>query len=416
VISVAQQYGTKNLVTKMPGIEQVKDTIYTGYLSVDIPGDLKNALFYYFAESRGNPATDPLVLWMNGGPGVSSMYGCFFENGPYRIKPNGDLYENVYAWNSNANVIFIDQPVGTGYSYGTRYCTTQQQVAKDLYYAMRSFFQLFPQYEATPFYITGESYAGKYVPSLAYEIFSMNTGLLYINLQGIAIGNGWVHPIVQNKAYVDYSYNLGLIGPNTRDQATLIVKNLTQQIYSEQWDAANDLSNLLETVILNDANVNIDNVLYSEDPLQPLYQPLIGYLTSAQTRQQFGVGNKPFNFISNDAGNALNDDEQQSVLHLLPTLISNYRVMIYTGNMDLNCNIAGVDAYLEAMQWKDHMKWYQSPRIQWHVGKQLAGYAKTYANLTTVVVRNAGHEVPFYQPKHALDMLNRFLKNQSFNN
>jgi hypothetical protein len=60
VISVAQQYGTKNLVTKMPGIEQVKDTIYTGYLSVDIPGDLKNALFYYFAESRGNPATDPL--------------------------------------------------------------------------------------------------------------------------------------------------------------------------------------------------------------------------------------------------------------------------------------------------------------------------------------------------------------------
>jgi carboxypeptidase C (cathepsin A) len=49
----------------------------------------------------------------------------------------------------------------------------------------------------------------RYVPSLAYEIFSMNTGLLYINLQGIAIGNGWVHPIVQNKAYVDYSYNLG---------------------------------------------------------------------------------------------------------------------------------------------------------------------------------------------------------------
>jgi hypothetical protein len=143
--------------------------------------------------------------------------------------------------------------------------------------------------------------------------------------------------------YIVFTILTGLIGPNTRDQATLIVKNLTQQIYSEQWDAANDLSNLLETVILNDANVNIDNVLYSEDPLQPLYQPLIGYLTSAQTRQQFGVGNKPFNFISNDAGNALNDDEQQSVLHLLPTLISNYRVMIYTGNMDLNCNIAGVD-------------------------------------------------------------------------
>jgi len=135
----------------------------------------------------------------------------------------------------------------------------------------------------------------------------------------------------------------GLIGPNTRDQAAAIVKNLTEQIRSEEWDTANDLSNQLEAVILNDANVNIDNVLYSEDPLQPLYKPLISYLTSSQTRKQFGVGNTPFNFISNDAGNALNDDEQQSVLHLLPNLIANYRVMIYTGNMDLNCNIAGVD-------------------------------------------------------------------------
>lgn len=68
------------------------------------------------------------------------------------------------------------------------------------------------------------------------------------------------------------------------------------------------------------------------------------------------------------------------------------------------------------MEWRNYLQWYKAPRVQWQVGNQLAGYAKTYGSFTTVVVRNAGHEVPFYQPKHALDMINRFLANKPFTN
>jgi cathepsin A (carboxypeptidase C) len=88
---------------------------FSGYITVNTTRNL----FYWFFESRSSPATDPLILWMTGGPGCSGMLALFVENGPYKISSGGSLSLNPYSWNANANIVFIDQPVGSGVTSGT---------------------------------------------------------------------------------------------------------------------------------------------------------------------------------------------------------------------------------------------------------------------------------------------------------
>jgi vitellogenic carboxypeptidase-like protein len=110
-------------------------------------------------------------------------------------------------------------------------------------------------------------------------------------------------------------------------------------------------------------------------------------------QKALNVGTHTWSFANNTASNALNADEQLSVLHLLPHLINNYRILIYTGNVDLNCNVLGVDNYLNLLPWSDFNEWYTAPRVFWKVDNVLAGYARSLGNLTNLVVRNSGHEV-----------------------
>eukprot|EP01102_Stenamoeba_stenopodia_P016417 TRINITY_DN5740_c0_g1_i3.p1 TRINITY_DN5740_c0_g1~~TRINITY_DN5740_c0_g1_i3.p1 ORF type:complete len:472 (+),score=127.60 TRINITY_DN5740_c0_g1_i3:47-1462(+) len=402
---------------QLPDQDQLESEVlvYTGYLPVN--DSLDNALFYLFSPSLNNPATDPLLVWMNGGPGASSLLGCFIENGPALISGNTSypkLVINPYSWTNNASVIFIDNPVGTGYSYAASFDNipqTETQVAGDLLSAFEVFFVMFEEYQTNPFFITGESYAGKYIPSFATAIYENNLrGGNYINLVGIAIGDGWVHPIVQNQAYVQYPYNLGLIDSYQMAEAQKIADELTMHILNEDWKRANQLSNKLEAYVTNHAGVDEDNVLYSTDPIMPYAEILNVFLNSDYVKEEFKVGNHNWTFESQEVYRAFDNDEQQSVLYLLPNLIENYRVLIYTGNMDLNCNLLGVEGYLAELEWPDYINFYNSQQFKWRVDKSdLAGYAKNYGNFTTVIVRNSGHEVPFFQPKNSLDMINRFI-------
>jgi len=132
-------------------------------------------LFYWLFESQGNPQTDPLVLWLTGGPGCSSELALFFENGPYTVNPDLSLTPNPYSWNTNANLLYVDQPAGTGFSYAKNtsgYVINEAQVAADFYVFLQNFMKKFPQYASLPFFITGESYGGHYVPAISAYIVS----------------------------------------------------------------------------------------------------------------------------------------------------------------------------------------------------------------------------------------------------
>ena len=129
--------------------------------------------FYWFFESRSAPKSDPVVLWMTGGPGCSSEVALFGENGPCSVNAAGDgTIPNAFSWNSNASLLYIDQPAGTGFSYGAGADTDEDGVATDMYDFLQQFMQAHPEYNKLPFFTFGESYAGHYVPAVTHRIWN----------------------------------------------------------------------------------------------------------------------------------------------------------------------------------------------------------------------------------------------------
>lgn len=159
------------------------------------------------------PATDPLVLWLTGGPGCSSELAVFLENGPYKLDQAGEVLSlNPYSWHLAANMLYVDNPIGTGYSNAVKDSdldSTEFEVANDFHEFMVKYLESFPAFKGRDFYITGESYAGHYIPAIAAKILASTD--ISVNFKGIAIGNGWVDPVRQYPEYITYASTYGLI-------------------------------------------------------------------------------------------------------------------------------------------------------------------------------------------------------------
>lgn len=101
-----------------PGICELRDDItsISGYVDLSAT---EHIFFWFFEARNANPTTAPLTTWINGGPGTSSMVGLFQEVGPCSIDSDGNVVNNPYSWTEASNLLFIDQPVQTGFSYST---------------------------------------------------------------------------------------------------------------------------------------------------------------------------------------------------------------------------------------------------------------------------------------------------------
>ncbi|OTF83765.1 hypothetical protein BLA29_011098, partial [Euroglyphus maynei] len=167
-------------------------------------------LFYWLFESQRNPTTDPIVFWFNGGPGSSSLLGALTECGPFRIDSDETVMMNNFSWNAQANMVFIESPVGVGFSYklDRNYTTDDNITAKNNYAALKSFFKKFPHFEENPLYIAGESYAGVYVPNLSVKILENHYPK---NFKGFLIGNGVMNYEMLDNSQIHYFYHHALI-------------------------------------------------------------------------------------------------------------------------------------------------------------------------------------------------------------
>ena len=162
-------------------------------MPVDFNNASSGALFFWLAESRSDPDTDPLLIWLNGGPGCSSMIGMFFEHGPFTLNDQLEAVTNPFSWNTRSNVLYVEQPVNTGFAFsadGAR-VHNEDEVARDFDSFMRSFLSVFTHYQDNHVFLSGESYAGMYIPFMADQILRGNAyGSPYVPLKGVAIGNG----------------------------------------------------------------------------------------------------------------------------------------------------------------------------------------------------------------------------------
>lgn len=163
--------------------------MWSGYLEVD--NATGQNLHYVFMEAESDPANKPVVLWLNGGPGCSSMDGFMYENGPFHVSEADytKLVVNDGRWTQSANMLWLEAPAGVGFSYAqdrSVYNTNDTQTADFNHKALTMFFEGFSEYRKNEFFIAGESYAGVYVPTLAYKTI-MSQGDFFINLKGILV-------------------------------------------------------------------------------------------------------------------------------------------------------------------------------------------------------------------------------------
>ncbi|GME29245.1 alpha/beta-hydrolase [Neofusicoccum parvum] len=158
---------------------------YAGLLPID-DGDSGRELFFWFVPTANEAADEEIVIWLNGGPGCSSMYGFFKENGPVNwMAGQYQPVKNHYAWTNVSNVVWIEQPVGTGYSRGKPNATSEADVAAQFAGFWKNFVDLF-ELQNRKVYITGESYAGMYVPYIADHMIELDDPT-YFNVSGIMI-------------------------------------------------------------------------------------------------------------------------------------------------------------------------------------------------------------------------------------
>ncbi|CAH1392266.1 unnamed protein product [Nezara viridula] len=385
-------------------------TSYSGYFTVN--KTFNSNLFFWFFPSEADPKNAPVVLWLQGGPGGSSLFGLFCENGPFSVDTKLTLQERQYSWSQLFNVIYIDNPVGTGFSFtesDSEYATDEVKVGKDLYSALSQFFQLFPDLQKNDFFVSGESYAGKYIPAIGYTIHNNNKiNRQKINLKGLAIGDGFTDP-ENMMVYADYVYQLGLVDSNTREELRNLQDEVVKLIRQHQYSEASTVSD----EILGRLSPRINGYNYLQSGSFDPEGAYSDYLQTDVVRRGIHVGSRTYNDGSK-VGRYLANDVMQSVKPWVEVLLENYRVMFYSGQLDIIVAYPLTMNFLPKLNWTGAEDYRTAPRKEWKVDDELAGFYKKAKTLTEVLVRDAGHMVPQDQPKWALDLIARFVYNNGY--
>jgi len=392
-------------------------TQHYGYIPVNQKYNAN--LFYWLFEAQNK--SDDLVLWLTGGPGCSSELALFFENGPYQIDPKTlQLKDNPYSWNKNANLMYVDQPAGTGFSYASSdYIGNETMVAEEMWNFFLGFFAKYPQYANMNFFITGESYAGHYIPAIGARIIQENAKKQTINLQGLAIGDGLINTEITAGSWAPYLYGMGKISEaDMNDVQDNYWSKCKRDIDNGNWrNAFFSCNQVIQMCLSYAGNINVYDIREpcKVPPLCYDMSYIAKYLNQPSVQQHLGVHKTwvACNYQVYAPFEA--KDFDYSYEFDLPIILKQNRLLIYNGFYDLIVDFYGTSAMLDTMDWDGQNGFVNAPNTTWHVGGQHAGSSRTYANLTYLLVDNAGHMVPYDQPKNALDMLNRFLKNMPFN-
>ncbi|KAK2635582.1 hypothetical protein Ddye_030374 [Dipteronia dyeriana] len=382
----------------------------SGYLPVN---PATGSSIYYTLYEAQTPTTPlnqtPLVIWLQGGPGCSSMIGNFLELGPWRVKQHlgGVKVEpNPGSWNRIFGLLFLDNPIGTGFSIAAsdeEIPRDQYSVAKHLFTAITGFLDLDPIYKNRPIYITGESYAGKYVPAIGYYILKKNLSKR-VNLQGVAIGNGLTDPVTQVATHAVNTYYSGLVNEKQKselEKAQLeAIKLVKMGSWSEATNARREVLKMLQTMTGL-------ATLYDFSKRVPYQTILVTKLLRIdEVKRALGANESiVFDECSDVVGGALDADVMKSVKYMVEFLVQNTKVLLYQGHFDLRDGVVSTEAWMKTMEWQGIDKFLMAERKVWQVNGVLAGYVQKWANLSHVIVLGAGHFVPTDQPLNSQAMI-----------
>ncbi|PAA65212.1 hypothetical protein BOX15_Mlig015277g2 [Macrostomum lignano] len=376
-------------------------TQYSGYLTSSSGSGGSRRLFYWLVESSHvDAATAPLVLWMNGGPGCSSVGGLLMTNGPFLANDRAELERNDFAWNRLANVLYIDSPSGVGLSEPgptdptelNDNATTRLNLG-----ALLHFYSLFPEYRGRAFYIAEESYAGIYIPLLASAIIDGGHWPSLINLKGIAVGNG-LHVAINHFDMSPYREAVTKALGIRSDEVNLI-----------------DLSS--EAAQVNPYNLAQPCFLSSESGGYPCSNTtgLSSFMADIRVQRALGVSGQVNYSLCNVLITGHYQRRNKDVLQQLVTAASScVSVLLYHGALDwmlpLGCTQQLLDRLPVDPLREGEGAWFYSMRAPGY-GLQIGGVQRSYlgGRIRYRTVIGAGHSVATERPEIGLQLLQDLL-------
>ncbi|CAF0882636.1 unnamed protein product [Adineta ricciae] len=417
---------------------------WAGLLPISNKTNESQQLFFWYFPSQSTEGINDLVIWLNGGPGCSSMEGLLQENGPFLWQwGTAHPVRNPYAWNTLANVLWIEQPVGTGFSQGNVTIHDEDELAEQLYGFLTQFFDVFMEIKNNLVYLAGESYAGYFVPYIANYIYSLpETAPLRLNLQGILIFDPLITsslvqleiPAVsfahmhQNIFNFNASFLSYLDGQNkkcgyenyTQTYATYPPHGPLPIPSSSHTNECDIWATIFEAALRINPAFNI----YRITDTPPILWDVLGFPGS------FGNKQSPLYFARSDVQQAIHapkinwtecahtpvfvDDIDRSpppINSVLPNVIEkSQRSIIVNGEHDFIIIAEGTRIAIQNMTWHGMQGFQMEPKTRFIVPEQGdLGFFHTERNLTYVELVLCGHMGPQFQPRASLQILQYLL-------
>ncbi|KAF7345693.1 Carboxypeptidase [Mycena venus] len=416
---------------------------YTGYIDI-----AARHLFFYFFESRNDPDTDDVIFWTNGGP-------CRVINAD-----NGTVF-HPYSWNSNANIFFIDQPVGVGFSWAeySETVSTSEEVAKDIATFIAIFFAYFKKFQGRGFHMAGESFGGRSVPVYAAAVYDQNALLVKaaippINISSVMLGNGMTDMPSMMPAWYEIQCSSASVAPVQDIRYVLVsYKQTLQQISivdlvccstcvemkarlsrctkwmrgacQDQFDliscgaaTAFCWESMMDPYLATGLNLydmtkkcGGGGLCYDE------IDEITEYLKRKDVQTLLGVDPQVSQYdvcsstIERDFTQTL-DVVKGATDYVSALLERGVRVLVYVGTYDFGCNWIGNEAWTLTLEWSGHAEFVAQPLREWTVGGERAGQTRGAKGLTFATVDAAGHMAPYDKPKESLEMVNRWIAGQ----
>ena len=405
--------------------------MYSGFVEVEHETD--SNLFYWFFRHENGDRKAPLVLWINGGPGSSSMLGNLLENGPLKLVKNdetGDIAVHSLkgqAWSAVSNIVFVDQPIGVGYSYGQRNITEGKQIGEYIIKFIKGFYAKYPDLKENSFYISGESYGGKYLPGMASSIIDYNknaTDVDKIPLKGVLIGNGFTDPITQRLSARQIALGIGQVQFDSLPEIDTVEKRCHLSNSRKDKDAAETWGKVLDFLTEMAGGMNTYDARYPKSNSTIGKDILVNYLNDPEVVSQlhwikstketkFAASNETvYNNFVND-GMVRYIDEHQKILD------NNLTLSIFIGQFDMRDGPYGIQEWMKSLKWSEIDKFHESSRnLYYYVSDdkgeiKLGGNFKQHKNLSLLVIYAAGHLVPSTQLALSRNMLADIIYNNT---
>uniref|UniRef100_A0ACD5UCT7 Uncharacterized protein n=1 Tax=Avena sativa TaxID=4498 RepID=A0ACD5UCT7_AVESA len=458
-LALAATASSSKVVSSLPGFHgRLPFHLETGYVEVD--EDNGAELFYYFVESEAGGENDPFLLWLTGGDHCSVLSGLAFEIGPFKFvkEPyNGtvpSLEINPNSWTKVAHILFVDTPVGAGFSFSKHpqgYDVGQVSTSLQLHEFLIKWLTEHPKFLSSPLYIGGDSLAGIIVPFIAQKITEgIDAGRSpLLNLKGYLVGNPVTGEKIDESSKVPYAHGFCIISDQLYE--TILercqgqdYKNPTNALCAQSLDTFNSLlSQVMEPQILfvkcvyssNGPTVETDNLaghgrkVLSEEagiemgkrvkkpPVRPPldcidYSHYLSYFWANDERTRDALGIKKGTvdeWVRCHTGDLpYSKDIESSIKYHENVTANGYRALVYSGDHDLVVPFLGTQSWVRSLGFPIVDDW----RV-WHVNGQSAGFTITYSNnMTFATIKGAGHTAPEYEPERCFAMFSRWILNK----